>query len=41
MKDIYDGGEREEICIRREYVDEEVEAVKIFFSGGDEIQRQN
>ena len=40
MKNSYGGGESEEIRGRREYDDEEVEAVKLFFSGDDEIQRR-
>ena len=39
-KDGYGSGGGEEIHGRREYDDEEVEAVKLFFSGGDEIQRR-
>ena len=37
-KDRYDGGKGEEIRGRREYDGEEVEAVKLFLSGDDEIQ---
>ena len=37
-KDVYGSGGGEEIPVQREYVDKEVEAVKLFFSGGDEIQ---
>jgi hypothetical protein len=40
-KDIYGGGGGEEIRDRREYGDEEVEAVKLFLSGDDEIQRRH
>jgi hypothetical protein len=39
-KDVYGSGGGEQICDRCEYVDEEVEAVELFFSGGDEIQRR-
>ena len=38
-KDIYKGSGGEEIRVWREYVDEEVEDVKLFVSDGDEIQR--
>jgi hypothetical protein len=34
-KDSYGGGGGEEIHGRREYDDEEVEAMKLFLSGGD------
>ena len=37
MKDCYGGGRGEEIHGRREYDDEEVEAVKLFLSGDDEF----
>jgi hypothetical protein len=37
MKDSYGGGGGEEIHGWRKYVDKEVEAVKLFFSGGDEF----
>jgi hypothetical protein len=36
-KDVYGGSGGEEIRVRREYVDEEVEAMKLFFSDGEEI----
>ena len=39
-KDVYGGGGGEEIRVRRGYVDEEVEAVKLFFSSADEIHRR-
>ena len=38
MRDVYGGGGGEEIHGRREYDGEEVEAVKLFLSGDDEIQ---
>jgi hypothetical protein len=40
-KNSYGGGRGEEIHGRREYVDEEVKAVKLFFFGGDEFQRRH
>jgi hypothetical protein len=39
-KDVYGGGGGEEIRGRREYDVEEVEAVKLVFSGGDGFQRR-
>jgi hypothetical protein len=39
-KNSYGDGGDEEIHGRHEYDDEEVMAVKLFFSGGDKIQRQ-
>jgi hypothetical protein len=39
-KDSYGNGGGEEIRGRREYDDKEVEAVKLFLSGDDEIQQR-
>jgi hypothetical protein len=39
-KNVYDSGGGEEIHGRREYDVEEVEAVKLVFSGGDGFQRR-
>ena len=40
MKDSYGGGGGEEIHGRHEYDGEEVKAVKLSFSGDNEIQRR-
>ena len=39
-KDVYGSGGGEEICGQREYDGKEVEAVKLFLSDDDEIQRR-
>ena len=38
-KDSYGGSRGEEIYVTREYDDEEVKAVNLFFSDGDGIQQ--
>ena len=36
-EDVYCGGGGEDFCCRREYDDDEVEAVKLFLTGDDEV----